>query len=41
MDFIIDANVAIKEIYFLAEKREKPDARTAIQEYVDAGTVNL
>lgn len=41
IDLIIDANAAVREIYWLVELREKPHSRTAIQECVDAGTVNL
>lgn len=41
IDLILDANAALKEIYWLVELREKPHSRTAIQECVDAGTVNL
>lgn len=41
IDLIIDANAAVREIYWLVELREKPHSRTAIQECIDAGTVNL
>jgi len=37
--FVIDANEVRDELSFLAKNRKKPDARTSLQELVDAGTV--
>jgi predicted nucleic acid-binding protein/uncharacterized protein (DUF983 family) len=41
IDLILDANAALKEIYWIVDLREDPNARTAIQECVSAGTINL
>jgi len=36
---ILDANAVLKDLHFLAKTRKKPDARSSLQETMDAGTV--
>lgn len=36
---ILDANAVLKDLHFLAKTRDNPEARTALQEVIDAGTI--
>ncbi|MET2530192.1 PIN domain-containing protein [Ralstonia pseudosolanacearum] len=39
VDLILDANVVIGELLWIAKRREKPDARSALLEVLEAGTL--
>jgi len=41
LDIILDANAILKDLHFLTKRRENPNARTALQEVIDAGTVEV
>ena len=36
---ILDANAVLKDLHYLAKTRKNPDARSSLQETIDAGTV--